>query len=71
MKIKKIVSQNRRDFRAVYECEHCQHEHETSGYDDTHFHAKVVPKMECERCGEVAPNDYRPLATKHDDSAIV
>jgi len=26
MKIKKIVSQHRRDFIAIYECEHCGHE---------------------------------------------
>lgn len=26
MKIKEIISQNRRDFTAIYQCEHCGHE---------------------------------------------
>lgn len=34
MKIKKIISQHRRDFQAVYECEHCEHTVESYGYDD-------------------------------------
>ena len=43
MHIKKIVSQNRRDFIAIYECEHCGHTSEGSGYDDAHFHKNVIP----------------------------
>ena len=71
MKIKKIVSQNRRDFTAVYECEHCGHEKEAHGYDDTHFHQAVIPKMKCERCGKIAHKNYRPLTTKYPDYQIV
>jgi predicted RNA-binding Zn-ribbon protein involved in translation (DUF1610 family) len=71
MKIKRIVSQNRRDFTAIYECEHCGHEHEGSGYDDSHFHASVIPKMKCPECGKAADESYRPLATKHSDHAVV
>ncbi len=71
MKIKKIISQHRRDFRAVYECEHCGHEYEGSGYDDSHFHKNVIPDMTCKNCGKKAAEDYRPLATKYPDYATV
>jgi len=37
MKIQKILSQNRRDFQAIYECEHCGYSHQGSGYDDAMF----------------------------------
>jgi transcription elongation factor Elf1 len=65
MKIKSIISRNRRDFTAMYECEHCAHEHKGYGYDDAHFHQNVIPKMECKECGKTASADYRPLATKY------
>jgi len=65
MKIKEITSQNRRDFQAVYECEHCGHEKSGCGYDDVNFHSNVIPAMECEECGRTAADTYRPLATKY------
>lgn len=66
MKIKKIVRQYRRDFWAIYECEHCGHETDKeSGYDDVHFHNNVIPKKKCKKCGKTAGDDYRPLATKY------
>lgn len=71
MKIKTIKSQHRRDFTAVYECEHCGHEHEGSGYDDTYFHAEVVPKMKCPQCGKMSPEMYRSLETKYPDAQMV
>ena len=71
MKIEKITSQHRRDFQAVYKCEHCGHEEKGSGYDDAHFHENVVPNMKCGKCGEKASTDYRPLATKHPEGAQV
>ncbi len=71
MKIKEIVSQSRRDFTAVYECEHCGHEYKGSGYDDTNFHKNVVPNKKCPECGQVSPDSFRPLATRHDDSVVV
>lgn len=71
MKIKKILRQHRRDFTAVYVCQHCGHEHEGSGYDDDHFHRNVVPKMPCPECGETAPEDYRPMGTKYHASRTV
>jgi ribosomal protein L37AE/L43A len=52
MKIKQILSQERRDFTAIYECEHCGHTEKGYGYDDTHFNENVIPKMTCTKCGE-------------------
>jgi transcription elongation factor Elf1 len=71
MKIKKITSQSRRDFMAIYECEHCGHEVKRHGYDDRNFHENVIPQMECNKCGKKAETSYRPLATKYPDSQTV
>lgn len=71
MKIKRITDQIRRDFTAIYECEHCEFEQERRGYDDTNFHQNVVPNMVCPGCGKKASDDYRPLATKYPDHAVV
>ena len=65
MKIKIIINQHRRDFTAIYECEHCGFTEKGSGYDDDNFHQNVIPKMECGKCGKVSPKDYRPLTTKY------
>jgi predicted RNA-binding Zn-ribbon protein involved in translation (DUF1610 family) len=65
MKIKQILSQHRRDFTAVYECEHCGYTKKGSGYDDANFHHNVVPAMKCPECGRTAGDDYRPLTTKY------
>lgn len=71
MKIKKIISQHRRDFVAIYECEHCGAERKGSGYDDTNFHVNVIPTMKCEKCGLEADESYRPLTTKYPDGMQV
>lgn len=71
MKIKKILSQIRRDFRAIFVCEHCGHEEERSGYDDSYFHQTVIPDMECKECGKKAGEDYSPRATKYPDHVQV
>ena len=71
MRIKKIISQHRRDFTAMYECEHCGHEYEGSGYDDANFHNNVVPDMECPKCKKKADKDYRPLTAKHPDGMTI
>ena len=52
MKITSIVSQNRRDFTAIYECEGCGETVRKGGYDDRNFHDNVVPNMECSNCGK-------------------
>lgn len=71
MRIKQIISQHRRDFTAIYECEHCGETHEGTGYDDDNFHRNVIPLMECKDCGRAAPDNYRPLATKYGAHEVV
>ena len=71
MKIQKILSQHRRDFTAIYECEHCGHTEKSDGYDDSFFHQNVIPKMKCEKCGKMAGDDYRALSTKYADNVTV
>ena len=67
MKIKEITSQSRRDFKAIYECEHCKHIENGNGYDDSYFHQNVIPNKICKKCGKKADENYRPLATKYPD----
>lgn len=71
MKIKKIISQSRRDFTAIYECEHCGDEHEGYGYDDSNFHNNVIPAMKCKKCGKIAAEDTRMLAPKYQDDVVI
>ena len=74
MKIKEIISQSRRDFRAIYICEGCGYEEEGRGYDDTYFHHSVIPAMKCKACGKTGAEigaDYRPLTTKYPDGIDV
>jgi len=70
MKIKKIESQYRRDFRAVYECEHCGYTKRDWGYDDANFHQNVIPEMRCDKCGRTGKN-YRPLAPKYPEYVVI
>lgn len=65
MKIKEITSQSRRDFRAIYVCEHCGHDEEGTGYDDANFHENVIPDMICSDCGKGQADDYKPRETKY------
>ena len=65
MKIQKILSQHRRDFKAIYECEHCGAKYIGTGYDDENFHQNAIPDMKCDECGMKAGEDYRPLTTKY------
>lgn len=72
MKIKKILTQTRRDFTAVYICEHCGYQGWSAlGYDDTNFHQNVIPNMICNKCNKKAPPDYIPRKTKYLDSEII
>lgn len=54
MRIKARISQSRRDFTADYECESCGAVTRGTGYDDTYFHAVVIPAMVCAACGATA-----------------
>lgn len=71
MKIRTIKSQMRRDFYAIYECEHCGATCEAAGYDDDNFHRNVIPKMKCQGCGLMAAKTYRPLQPKYSANEIV
>ena len=71
MKIQKIISQYRRDFVAICECEHCGYSEQCTGYDDRNFHENVIPTMTCPKCNKIADENYRPLATKYDDNEII
>ncbi len=51
MRIVEITYQHRRDFKAIWECEHCGETFELSGYDDRFFHDEVIPDMKCPECG--------------------
>lgn len=71
MKIKKIHSQNRRDFDADLECEHCGHiEKNILGYDDNYFHDIIIPNMKCKSCNLQAPNTFRAIAPKYAENII-
>lgn len=50
MHIKTKTSQYRRDFQAIYACEHCGNEYASRGYDDDHFHHTVIPGLKCPSC---------------------
>ena len=71
MKIKKILSQSRRDFRAIYVCEHCGQEEQGYGYDDKYFHEQVIPKRKCGKCGKTASDNYVPKTPKYEDSMVI
>ena len=72
MKIREILSQSRRDFYAIYECEHCAHiTPKTSGYDDANFHTNVIPAMKCPSCDKTASTTYRALAPRYSESTII
>jgi len=71
MFIKKILSQHRRDFRALFECEHCGYQEQGAGYDDAFFHSDVVPAKICQRCEKTAGPDYRPLTTQYPEGLTV
>lgn len=71
MRIKVILDQHRRDFIAIYECEHCGHNKKAEGYDDLNFHENVIPSMICEKCGQISPKSYRPLSTKYPKGYVI
>ena len=72
MNIDKIISQNRRDFVAIFLCEHCNATAEKRGYDDDYFHRNVIPRMKCEACGlEASPDTFRPMGTKYPEGQVV
>ena len=71
MRIKEITDQHRRDFTAIFECEHCGETEKRRGYDDANFHENVIPRMDCRKCGKTASDTYRPLTTKYPEGMQV
>lgn len=72
MKIIKMVSQSRRDFSAIMECEHCGHQElNKHGYDDDNYHQNVIPAMKCGKCEKTAGDDYEPQATKYSADQVI
>ena len=74
MKIAKITHQNRRDFKADFECEGCGYIENKWGYDDANFHQNVIPEMKCPNCGKSGQDlgvDYRPLTAKYPEGMQV
>jgi len=71
MKIKRIISQSKRDFCAIYECEHCGHIEKRSGYNDANFHQNIIPKMRCNKCNKSANKYYRSINTKYLSYTII
>lgn len=71
MKIKKILYRNRRDFKAIFVCEHCGYEEELWGYDDSYYHNYVLPQMKCGRCGKTASENYKPRTPRYPDTTII
>lgn len=69
MIIKEMISQYRRDFTALMECEFCGHqEMNNRGYDDRYYHDNVIPNMKCKKCGKstiTGGGEVKPRATKY------
>ena len=71
MKIKEILSQHRRDFVAILECEHCGDTTRVNGYDDHNYHHNVIPAFKCPSCEKTAPDTYKPLEPKYHALEVV
>lgn len=71
MEIVNIISQHRRDFRALYQCGYCGFEMEGAGYDDKNFHENVIPNMKCPKCGKVEGATYEPRETKYSEDTVI
>lgn len=71
MRIHRMISMSRRDFQAIYICEHCNRTVTKSGYDDANFHENVIPAMVCEGCGKTATEDYEPNTPRYPEGMQV
>ena len=55
MKLISVLSQHRRDFQGIYQCEFCdnvEQDKSLDSYDDRNFHDNVIPNMKCSSCGK-------------------
>jgi ribosomal protein L37AE/L43A len=74
VKIKKKLSQHRRDFTAIYVCEGCGTEVESSGYDDENFHNNVIPALKCVVCNRTSAEcgaTYEPMKPEYPDGYLI
>lgn len=64
-----MLSQIRRDFTAIMECEFCgDTQKNDSGYDDAFYHSNVIPDMKCGKCGKSTISEgaeIKPQQTKY------
>lgn len=53
MKIKEYTYTNdRNDFKAIFECTQCGHTYEAWGYADGNFYNNVMPNAICPKCNK-------------------
>ena len=71
MHIAKYTWRSRRDFKAVYRCEHCDATVEKSGDDDAYFKREVIPGMVCDGCGKRAGDAYVPNRTRYAEGEVI
>ena len=71
MFIKEIIYQHRRDFKAIYECEHCGQTEIMWGYDDSNFHENVIPNYKCDKCGKNWWDDYIARNPKYPPHVVI
>lgn len=64
MKIKTVTYMHRNDFKAIYECEHCQNEYEAWGYNDSNFHENVIPNVHCDECGKKSNGELHKVGER-------
>ncbi len=59
MIIKKYTFELHNDFSAILLCEGCESEQElTTGYKDAYYYTRVLPNIQCKKCGK-ATNDFK------------
>lgn len=70
-----MISQHRRDFSAIMECEFCGHTtKDNSGYDDSYYHENVIPNMKCNSCSHSTISGggkIEPQATKYPEGFVI
>lgn len=60
MKITSLKSYTSRDLYGTLECEHCGTSDKlVGGYDDGHWHNKVLPAFHCQQCGKNRAGELR------------
>jgi len=71
MKIKKMLSQRRRGFTAIFACEHCGGAQIGCGYADADFHNNAIPNMKCGSCGKSSCKERQTICTQYSDGVQV